>query len=500
VGQRALSGSLYYSAFRWVDRLMAAASSVLLARWLAPEEFGLVALAMTAISLLQSFSEMGFGAGVVQRADCDDQDYNVAWTYGRAVRGLVLFVLMLLLAPWIARFYEEPQLAAIVRVLAFDQLFVGFTNIGAYALLIKELDYRSDFLFSLSGRLVRLVVVIPLAFFWRNAWALVAGSLAERATRMVVSYYVHSYRPRFNFDLHRARRLLLFGGWLVGVQLVNTLRGVVDRTVLGRILGTTEMGYYQAGNAFGGQVPAEVKTVVSKVMFPVYSLMQEDRRRLANSFRQVLSLVLFLSLPLSVGLVLTAEYFVALVIGERWLPAIAIIHVLVMAGFVQVVTGTGRPLYRGTGRPKLELIVSAVALVVTSILLVPLTKTMGATGTAYAVLAGNCSVLVLWWVFVRRITGLPVKDMIGTALPPVVATALMTGAVLAVRGVTGDSISWGAFVASVLAGAASYAVCLWLAWRILRVDSLERLIGQLLPYWNRLVSLLSRRVGREVPS
>jgi len=497
VSQQALSGSFYYAVLRWLNRIASVLSSVILARLLAPEDFGLVALATTTIALLQSFTELGFGAGVIQLSDCDRHDYDVAWTYGHLLRGFILFIAMILAAPWVAQFYREPQLTAVIRALAFGQLFLGTTNVGAYALLVKELDFRKDFYFSLSGKLAYLIVVIPLAFLWRNAWALVAGALAERVVRMVFSYYVHPFRPRLNFDPQRARRLLAFGGWLLGVQFAKTARGIVDRATLGRLLGASELGYYQAGTRFGGEVPSEVKTVISKVMFPVYSLMQHDRQRLANSFRQVLSLVLFLSLPASIGLLLTADYFVMLVLDPKWQPAIPIIHILVLAGCLQVVTGTGVPLYRGTGNPKLELIVHLLPLIVTTVLIIPLTTRFGPTGTAYAVLLGNCSFLPLWWGFTRRITGLSSQNLISTMLPPAIATLLMAGAVLAVRRATSGVISWAAFTISVLVGVGSYAICVWFAWRVLRLDSLNRLFDQLQPYWRRLIRLRLPRISRE---
>jgi O-antigen/teichoic acid export membrane protein len=486
MGQQALSGSFYYSAFRWIDRLASMASAVILARLLDPQDFGLVALAMTAISLLQSLTGLGLGAGVIQRLDCDQQDYDVAWTYERVLRNMLLFAVMYFTAPWVAQFYRESGLTAVIRVLAINQLFLGTMNIGAYALMVKELNFRKDFYLNLSGRLAYLITVIPLAFLWRNVWALVVGTLATGAVRLLMSYYLHPFRPRLNFDLRRARKLFAFGGWLVGVQFVKTVHGIIDRAILGRLLGATELGYYQTGTRFGGEVPAEVKTVVSKVMFPVYSLIRHDHQRVANGFRQVLSLVLFLSLPTSTGLMLTADYFVLLVLGPKWQPAIPLIYILVASGCLQAVTGTGYPLYEGIGKPRLELVIHLLQVIVTTILLIPLTMRLGPSGTACAVLLGNCSVLPLWWTFVRRITGLSSRDMISAITPPAASTLIMAIATSVVRMVTGGIVSWPAFVASVLVGVGSYAVCVWFAWHVLRVDSLQRLVDQSRPYWHRL--------------
>jgi len=229
-------------------------------------------------------------------------------------------------------------------------------------------------------------------------------------------------------------------------------------------------------------------------MFPIYALMQHDQGRVASGFRQVLSLALFLSLPATAGLLLTADYFVLLALGPKWQPAIRVVHVMVLSGGLQVITGSGWPLYRGTGNPKLELIANAVELGVSIAVLFPLTTALGAVGTAFAVLVGRCAAIPFWWIFVRRITGLPGRDILATMMPPLVATALMATLVWAVRLATHGAISWTAFAASVVVGVASYMICLWFSWRVLKLEPLERLMEQVRPYWGRLLFARSRRV------
>lgn len=490
VSQRALSGSFWMGGIRWLDRIAAIVSAMVLARLLKPRDFGLVALAMTAISFLNSLTALGLEAAIVQRPDCDRHDYDVAWTYGRVLRGLFLFAVIYLAAPWLAQFYGELQLTAILRVLAVSELFIGTTNIGVVAFL-KELNFRKQFYLQASGGLARLVVVIPLAFLWRNVWALVAGTLAGEAVRLLMSYYLRPFRPRFNFDLKRARSLFAFGGWLFGVQFVKTARGIIDRAILGRLLGATELGYYQIGLRFGQEMPSEIKTVVSKVMFPVYSLMQHDKQRMANSFRQVLSIVLFLGLPICVGLALTADYFVFLVLGAKWESAIPVMQILAVAGSLQILIETGYPLYRGAGIPKLELVVTGVHLIFTIVFIVPLTMHLGPIGTAYALLASSAATVPLWWAFSQRISGLSIRDLFFTILPPMITTLLMTSGVLLVRIATKGVISWSAFAGSVFAGVGVFGMCVWVAWRALRMDSLERLFALLHPYWCHFAFFLS---------
>ena len=491
LSQKALSGTFYYSAIRWIDRIASILSAVVLARLLEPGDFGLVALAMTAIALFGTLTDTGLGAGLIQRSDYDRHYYDVVWTYGRFFRGILLFTIMLFLAPWVAIFYHEPQLTIVLQILVINELFTGLTNIGVID-FEKKLDFKKDFYLNLSGRITRLIVVITLAFLWRNVWALVAGTLANGGVRLIMSYILHPFRPKFNFDLKRARDLFTFGGWLMGVQIVNMVRGIMDRAILGRLMGAIELGYYQIGVRFGQETPTEVKTIVSKVMFPVYSLMQNDNNRMANSFRQVFSLVLFLSLPICVGLSLTAEYFVFLVLGPKWEPAIPIIRILAIAGCLQIVVGIGTPLFKGAGYPKYELIITLFLTLVTLGIIVPLTVRFGFIGTSFGMLCGLVITLPLWWIFIHRITNISFKETFLVVLPPLSSTILMVGGIFLIRFITKNDISWLSFLSILFVAFIIFISCTFFCLRVVKLPSLEKLFVQFKPYVSRLAVFLSK--------
>ena len=492
LGQRALSGALYYSAIPWVMRAAGTLSALLLARLLEPADFGLVALAMIVISLLQGLSEPGLLAAALQRPDCDREDYDVAWTYGRALRGFVLFGCLLAIAPAVARFYNELELGAILRVLAIEQLLSGAMNIGGAVLLQKELQFRRDNILALSGHLARLVVVIPLAFWWRNAWALVVGTLASSATRLLMSYRLHPFRPRLNLDLQRARALMRFGGWMIGVNLASLVQNGSDRAILGRVMGVTNLGFYEMGVRWGGEVPSLVSGI-SKVLFPVFSLMQKDARRMGASFRQVLSATLFLAVPACVGLALSADYFVVLVLGSKWQLAITPMRALSLAGVFHITVRLATQLFQGAGAPQFTFVVHLVGMIATIAMVLPLARAYGSDGAALGALIGAAAPLPLVWTYTRRVSGLKGRELLASVAYPLLAGTFMAGGVLVVRLWTHGAISWSAFAASILMGMAIYSSCVWYAWRFLRVDSLDRLIVQLRPYVRRLARFSPKR-------
>ena len=125
LSQKALKGTFYFSALKWLDRLFSIISGIILARLLEPKDFGLVALAMTAITMLQSLTQIGLGGAIIHRQEIDRKYYDVAWSYGYVGRGFLLFLIFFLTAPWIAIFYKEPQLTPVIRVLALNEILWG---------------------------------------------------------------------------------------------------------------------------------------------------------------------------------------------------------------------------------------------------------------------------------------------------------------------------------------------------------------------------------------
>ena len=198
-------------ALRMADRALGLVSLLILARLLIPADFGLVAMAMSIVAMLELMSAFGFDVVLIQRQQETRDDFDTAWTFNLIFR-LVTGVGLALLASSSATFYEEPRLEPMLYWLALAVAIPGFANIGTVTFR-KSFQFHKEFTFRFGRNLISFVITVPLAFWLRNYWALVLGILAANTALVILSYVLHPYRPRLS--LASARSLFDFSKWLI---------------------------------------------------------------------------------------------------------------------------------------------------------------------------------------------------------------------------------------------------------------------------------------------
>lgn len=458
---RVAHAGVWVFALRATERLFGLARLVVLARLLAPEDFGLFGVALLALSTLETFSQTGFRSALVQRADDIRGHLDTAWTV-QIVRGAALAALLYFAAPPVARFFEDPAAAPLLRVLGLVALVEGLTNIGVVHLQ-KELEFHREFAYKLSGTLVDLTVSIAAALLLRDAWALVYGLLAGRAVRMVASYLVHPYRPRLRFEPARAKELYVFGRWVFGSSVVVFLATQGDDIFLAKVLGLTALGLYQTAYVFSNLAATEVTHVISRVTFPAYAKLQSDAPRLKEGFLRTLSATTALTIPLTAGLVILAPDFVPLFLGAPWTPMVPALQVLAVSGLVRSVAATGGALFQAVGRPHLDFWMNVGRVAVMAAAIYPLTMAYGTEGAALTVVLGITATLPVWWTASRSIVGASRAEVLRLLVPAAVSAALMAAALLALRAAFAPLGGW-AFAGAVVLGAGVYAAGIFLFW------------------------------------
>ena len=351
-------------------RLLTILRTTVLARLLAPEDFGLFGIAMLALSVLETFSQTGFQAALVQNKENVDLYLDTAWTI-QVLRGMLLSVVFYSVAPYAAVFFGEPAVTSLVRVLSLSTLFGGLTNVGIIYFQ-KDLEFQKQFVCQLSSKLVDLVVSVTAALLLRDAWALVYGLLAGSFLRLVISYVIHPYRPAFRLNVARAKGLFHFGKWMFLFSILIFLINQGDKAFLGKALGATQLGFYQMAFQIG-MLPASIITlVVSQVTFPAYAKLQDDPHRLQLAFRRTFAVTSLIVFPIASGLIIFAHQFTLLVLGIRWLPMVPLLQIHTLKGLVWALAGvTGGPLYMALGRPDINFKINLAQAVVLVLLLYP---------------------------------------------------------------------------------------------------------------------------------
>lgn len=384
-------GATWMVGFKAVDRSLAVLSTLVLARLLTPEDFGLVAMAVAVLAILELATYFSFDIALIQRPSPKSSDYDAAWTMnvllalgGSAVLGMA--------AVPIARFYEEPRLASVVALLAFGWAVSGFENIRIVDFR-RELDFRREFQFMASKRIFSFTVTMIFALALRSYWALVIGTVASRTFGVILSYTMRPSRPRFG--LRGARGLLSFSGWMVATNIVQAIESRVPHIIVGRASGAPALGFLTLA-ADIARLPAEMLTApINRVAFPGYSRLAGNLDELRASYLRVLAVIVLVALPAGIGIASVAQPLISVLLGERWLPAAPALAAFAVAGAISSISSNNNSALLALGRPR---IVTAVAILRMSLLIslvAVFTQFWGFVGAAYASLVTALVVLSL---------------------------------------------------------------------------------------------------------
>lgn len=414
---------MWVFSLRVINRALGFMRTIILARLLAPEDFGLLGIGMLSIATIETFSQTGFGHALIQKKENIDSYLDTAWTVS-AIRGLLLFLLLFVSAPLIAQFFNSDEATLVIRVIAISTLISGFKNIGVL-FFFKKLEFNKQFIYELSGTLIDMSIAIILAFVLRNVWALIWGGMAGNLLRLFMSYLLHSYRPRLRMRKSEIKELFGFGKWIVGSGIIGFLINQGDDIFVGKMLGVAALGIYQMAYLLSNLPATEITHVVSQVTFPAYSKLQDNIPRLRSSFIKVLQVTIFFSAPIAGGIFILIPEFTQLVMGNQWMPMVPVMQILVVAGLLRSVAGTTGPVFLAVGEPQIETSWNTIRLIILAVLIYPLTARWGIWGTAIAV-SINILIATIGYCFaVSRITRCTVQDFMKSLSLPLLNSFIM---------------------------------------------------------------------------
>lgn len=399
----------------------------ILARFLSPSDFGLMGMVMVVIGFAQVFADMGISNAIIHRQDTTlDQLSSLYWL--NILAGIIVFLMMCASVPLVVAFYCEPRLGGLVHLTALIFLVVPLGQ-QFQVLMQKELLFNHLAKIEIVASIVNAVICITMAFYDFGVYALIWGQLASALVKVfvLVSWGWSQYRPRLYFKRYDLEGYWGFGLYQMGERTVNYLNSNLDYLLIGSILGAKSLGYYTLAYNLIIKPTSMINSVVTKVAFPVFSKMQNEKVRLKNGFIKVLKLLSLINFPMMLGLAVVAPVAVPVVFGEQWHPSIILVQILTMVGLLR---STGNPvgsLLLAKGRADIGFKWN-LALTVTQIPGLYLgVKIGGAVGVAiaFAILMGIYFVLN-YFILVRILLGNCLRDYINSMWPSLWMAGIMT--------------------------------------------------------------------------
>jgi PST family polysaccharide transporter len=478
--RRVAAGAGWLYTYRWAERLLDGVALVVLARILAPSDFGLVAIAASLVTIVEGFAAFDVNRALIRTRDDDRALYDTAWTLS-ALRGFAASLVMLM----VASFVTDARLGPVVVALAASPLLSGMAN-PRFVTFERDLVYSKLAVSSLGAKVVSVGVSVLIAVLYRSYWALVLGMLAAHLVTTILSYVLKPYRP--SISLARFSTIFGFSGWLSLATIATTLSMETDKIIVGRLVGIVDAGRYFMTQRIGVVPTRELISPLQRVLFPSFSALIHDktRDRLRRVVRESINVLGSLSLPAGFGFALVANDFVPLVLGERWVEIVPLLTILVPYLGVRATVSMTLPCVMALGETRQLFWVSLGYAFVHLPVFVAGTALFGLVGSIWGIVtAGALYVYLNAWLLKRNLD-ISIGDIGSQLRRPIVAAIVMVGTVLGVSAFTplelfGESASWPSLWIKVLIGGAAFVAVQVALWRLEgRPAGIERRLLQLL--------------------
>ncbi len=459
LSQSVVSGVKWNFASQGGQQMAQLLTTLWLARVLMPADFGLVGMAIVVVGLVSLFKDLGTSAAIIQSRETTDELLStVFWAnLAFAAAGTLAIIAA---APWAAMYYREPRVTAVLQVLALNFMISG-CSIQQQALFERKLLFAVLAKVEFAGVVCGTVAGIGSAVSGAGLWSLVAQSLTSTCAVSILLWKLSDWRPRLRFRWAELRRISNYSLHLTGFGTVNYFARNADYLLIGRCLGAASLGTYTLAYRIMLYPLQTITTVVSRVMFPVYSRLQDDDARFRAAYLRTAGMIALLTFPLMAGLWLVAERFVLSFFGARWALVIPLVKILAPVGLAQSVVATVGAIYQAKGRTA-ALMCWGMGSSLLDVLGFLVGVRWGVLGVATAYAITSLALAVPGFAIPFRFIGLRLPEFAAVLLRPLLASLFMLLAVVVMRVVLAGASNVAALQALVATGVLAYIGASWL--------------------------------------
>jgi PST family polysaccharide transporter len=479
--QRALQGVVWSVIQKWGREAISFVVLVTLSRLLAPEAFGLVAMALVFTAFVQIFLDQGFSAAIVQRADIEPEHLNTAFWISVS-SGVVLTAGTVAASGLIGAFFDQPRLGPVVKVLSLGFILTALSS-TQMAILQRQLAFKSLALRSITANMVGGVVGVSFAFAGFGVWSLVAQKLAGNLAGVIVLWRASDWRPGFKLSTKHYKELFTFGVSVVGNNILKVFVRRSNDFLIGYFLGATLLGYYTVGYKLLLVLLRLVTGIINSVAFPTFSRLQHNRERMRSAFYKVTQYTSLLAFPVFLGLAVLAPDLIPAIFGEKWAPSVPVLQVLAFIGILESVQAFNGSIMRASGKPSWQfgiMLLTSIGSVIGFFIAV-----------RWGIVAVAASFVIVGYLFapvsyaaVRRLIQIDFRTYARQFVPPLTASLIMLMVIVGLKDVLGDH-GWNSYLLIslyVAVGGLVYLLVIGLTARSLLNQMLE-LVGLAFPNW-----------------
>lgn len=422
------------TAFLWVlvDKIGGSVANfivtIILARLLMPEDFGLVAMVMVFFEISSSFIQSGFGFALVREKEISEIDKSTTFIFN-LVTACIFYILLFLAAPAIGSFFNQNLLSGIVRVMGLN-LIIGSFSIVQVAVLTQKIDFKTQTKVRLLAVIVSGAGAIVMAVNGYGVWSLVARLGIMELMSALLLWIVNPWKPAFQFSMQSFRKLFGFGSKILAEAVIDKFFRNMLQLLMGKFYSSTALGFFAQANNFCNMAANNFTQVIQKVTYPVLAKLKEDRAKLKDGYRQIITMSSFGIVPVMVLMGVLAEPLIVTFVGEKWLESVRFLQMLCVAGAVYHFNSINLDMLLVLGRVDLSLKLEVIKKIIYAVSII-IGMQFGIYGMVTGqVIATYIALFINTWysdLFLGYSLSEQIKDV-----APSVGFSLLTGAVVVI--------------------------------------------------------------------
>lgn len=464
-------GAIWVTALRLAYRLIGLLSTIILARLLTPDDFGVAAIAMSVFALINTFTQLGFDTVLIQKKNPDADYYNTAWTFN-LIFGALAAGTLFGLSSRIGGFYENQDLVYITMVISLLFLLHGIRNVGVVDFQ-KNMTFDREFKLLVIPKFISFFCTIALAVYYQNYWALVIGNVVWKLLEVANSYIMHPFRPSISFG--KSSELFGFSKWLMANNAFNFVNNKSPELVLGKLISPHAAAIFTLASEIAQMSTSEVISNLNRAIYPGYSRLSGDLVKLRDLFGNSVRVIAFIAMPLGAGVALTSKYIVPLLLGDQWGEAIEPLVYLSLGFTVFALRSNVSYIYYSLGIPRVSTAELFLRTIVFVGLMFWLIEKNGVVGAAQAFLLASILISMVSCIVVAIVLKVSIWQQVRLYLKPLLATLAMSLFVYGYLNYLALDRFFIDLVLAVLLGVAVYFLSVLMLWLLSgRKDGIEK--------------------------
>lgn len=475
VSNIALRGAFWSAVERFATQGVQFIISIILARMIAPYNFGLLAMLTIFIAVANTFVDCGFSNVLVQKQKRTEKDFSTVFIFNVTV-SIIIFFILFLLSPIIASFYGEPKLEILTKCVSLNIIITSFAVVQRAQLIIR-VDFKKQAKFSLYSVLISGLVGIILAYYDYGVWALVAQSLLNSLINTV--FYIINVRwyPRSGFSFDSFKSMFGFGSKLLLSGLLNTIYLNLYSLVIGKFYSATNVGYYNRAYTLSQFLSTNLVQTISRAIYPLQCQIQNEEDRLKNSLLSYLRYTCFIIFPLMVGLAMLSNPFIRLLLTDSWEGAIVPMKILSLSYMLYPIMHIDSQILTVKGRGDLFLRAEVIKKIVAVLILISTVK-LGMIILCVGIAIYNVLDVIIIIFFVKQVIRVNYMDHV-RILSPIFISAIVMGIIIYIFLLLFNTLSyWSQLFYGSVIGFFSYIVTC----KILRVNEISVVMDKIKMY------------------